>query len=144
VHHRRSGKRRKKLGHRCGAPDVGVGDVVAAEHDEIRLCFEQQCHGPVDVGVGHGGAGVHVGDEAYAQAVERGRQPDDAQLRLHHVNLVPLVRDAVADAPHERSGPCCYQPLQRSSPRETPRGDAHGSGAAMLAQPRRGTRMQAV
>jgi hypothetical protein len=54
-----------------GASAIAVGDVVAAEHDQIRLLSHQRGHGAADVVLRHELAAMDVGDEADPQPGER-------------------------------------------------------------------------
>lgn len=81
-------ERREHLRRRHRPRGVEIRDVIAAECDQVGFGISQQPHCGPHVLVGHGGAHVHIRDEAHAQPVECPRQPDDAQVRLLEPDLV--------------------------------------------------------
>lgn len=102
----RLGERREALGHRADEAAIAVGDVIAAEYDEIRLGGGQAIDGVRDVGRRDGTAVMDVGKQADAQAVEGRRQSGNRHLRPGGRELMSLVRDAVGDDTRRESDTC--------------------------------------
>jgi len=84
---------------RAHVAPVAVGDVIAAEHDEIRPLAREGGHRASDVDVRHPAAAVDVGEKPDPHAGERGRQAGHRDRRARHRQFMALVHESVRTAP---------------------------------------------
>ena len=96
-------QRRQELGNGLDERPIAERHIVAPENDEVWLLGERKLHGMRHVGGRNGLAVVDVGEKAYTDPVERGRQTGDGQRHLGDSDLMALVRHPVCGDARERA-----------------------------------------